>query len=120
MAGISTHLTRSTLSLLSTSLRRSHSSKDRLSCSSSSSASPLMDPQNGGRRRFMEFPYVSAPHRNLMVELVSMIETRLDSFLLPCNLPPDVQYYQNPSGTAHASLHVRSGLKSSPVLALAL
>uniref|UniRef100_A0A5B6Z562 red chlorophyll catabolite reductase n=1 Tax=Davidia involucrata TaxID=16924 RepID=A0A5B6Z562_DAVIN len=74
-----------------------------------------MDPQSGGRKRFMEFPYVSDPHRDLMVELVSMVETRLDSYLLPCNLPPDVQYYHNQSGTAHATLHIRSGLNSSTI-----
>lgn len=82
----------------------------------SSSASTPMDPQNGGRRTFMEFPYVSAPHRDLMVELVSTVENRLDPYLLPCKLPPDVQYYENQSGTAHAALQVRSGIQSSQVL----
>ncbi|KAA8531698.1 hypothetical protein F0562_006585 [Nyssa sinensis] len=85
------------------------------SSSSSLSASSPMDPQSGGCKTFMEFPYVSTPHKDLMAELVSVLETRLDSYLLPCNLPPDVQYYQNQSGTAHASLHIRSGLKSSQI-----
>lgn len=50
-----------------------------------------------------------------MMDLVSTVETRLDSFLLPSNLPPDVQSYQNQNGTAHASLHVRSGVPSSQI-----
>lgn len=83
----------------------------------SSSSPSLTDPQyGGGRSRFMEFPHVSAPHRDLMVELVSAVEARLDSYLLPCTLPPDVQYYENQSGTAQATLHVRSGHDSSPVI----
>ncbi|KAG5535637.1 hypothetical protein RHGRI_023405 [Rhododendron griersonianum] len=89
-----------------------------ISCSpsSSSSPSPLMAPQSeDGRKRFMEFPYVSAPHRDLMVDLFSTMESRLGSYLLPCTLPPDVQYYHNEGGTALASLHVRSGLKPSPI-----
>lgn len=66
-----------------------------------------------GRRRFMEFPFVSTPHRDLMAELVSTMETRLEPHLLPCMLPPDVQYYQNQTNAAHASLHIRSGCKPS-------
>lgn len=61
----------------------------------------------------MDFPYVSAPHKDLMVDLVSTVETRLDSFLNPCSLPPDVQSYQNETGTAHAAIHLRSGVQSS-------
>ncbi|CAL5326248.1 unnamed protein product [Camellia sinensis] len=79
-----------------------------------STSSPQMDPQIGGSsKRFMDFPYVSAPHRDLMVELVSTMESRLESYLLPCTLPQDVQYYHNHTGTAHACLHIRSGLKPS-------
>ncbi|KAK9948915.1 hypothetical protein M0R45_004468 [Rubus argutus] len=70
---------------------------------------------NQGPTKFMEFPYVSTPHKSLMVDLVSTVETRLASQLLPCALPPDVQYYENESGTNHASLHIRSGLTSSPI-----
>ncbi|KAK2998903.1 hypothetical protein RJ639_023349 [Escallonia herrerae] len=62
----------------------------------------------------MEFAYVSGPRRELMVELVSTLETRLATHLLPCDLPPDVQYYQHQTGTAQATLHVRSGIQSSP------
>lgn len=79
-------------------------------------ASSPMDLNNQASKiKFTDFPYVSAPHRNLMVDLVSTLETRLGSQLLPCTLPPDVQYYQNETGTNHASLHIRSGLASSPV-----
>ncbi|GKU94739.1 hypothetical protein SLEP1_g8185 [Rubroshorea leprosula] len=79
--------------------------------SSSSHASSPMDHS----QKFMEFPFVSAPHRDLMVDLVSMIETRLDSQLGPDTLPPDVKYYHNQSGTAQGTLHSRSGLSSSKV-----
>ncbi|KAK6924063.1 Red chlorophyll catabolite reductase [Dillenia turbinata] len=73
-----------------------------------------MEAQEEGRRRFMEFPYVSGPHRDLMVDLVSTVETRLGSQLRPCTLPQDVQFYQNQTGSAQASLQIRSGDKSSP------
>lgn len=63
----------------------------------------------------MDFPYLSAPQRDLMVGLVSTVETRLQSHLLPCTLPPEVQSYSNDTGTAHGSLHIRSGTNSSPV-----
>nr|GMC99263.1 red chlorophyll catabolite reductase, chloroplastic [Ipomoea batatas] len=86
--------------------------RNRIPCSKS----PLMEPLHSeSHTKFMEFPYVSAPHRDLMVQLVSSVETRLESALQPCTLPPDVQYYQNPTGSAHASLHVRSGLPSSRI-----
>ncbi|PON48903.1 Red chlorophyll catabolite reductase [Trema orientale] len=86
-----------------------------LSVSASTTPSQIMDLHNKGRRKFIEFPYVSAPHKKLMVDLVSMLDSRFDSHLLPCTLPPDVQYYQNQSGTSHASLHIRSGHVSSPI-----
>lgn len=79
-----------------------------------------MDPHDEGGKKFKDFPYVSPPHRDLMVDLVSMVENRLDSQLLPCTLPPDVQYYQNESGSASASLHIRSGHKPSKVISTLL
>ncbi|KAL5754920.1 hypothetical protein ACOSP7_023140 [Xanthoceras sorbifolium] len=79
------------------------------------SATPASSNPVEGRRKFMEFPYVSAPVRNLMVDLVSTLENRLDSQLLPCTLPSDVQYYENQTGNAQASLQIRSGLHSSPI-----
>ncbi|XP_027165031.1 red chlorophyll catabolite reductase, chloroplastic [Coffea eugenioides] len=85
--------------------------RTRISCLSSSSSSPRMDPQT----KFMEFPHVSAPIRDLMLGLVSSVETHLGSSLLPCSLPPDVQYYQNPNGNAEGTVFVRSAIPSSPV-----
>ncbi|XP_030499473.2 red chlorophyll catabolite reductase isoform X1 [Cannabis sativa] len=102
-----------TASLQSSSLTRPPSN----SVSVSAFTTPFrMELDNNERRRkFIEFPYVSSSHKKLMVDLVSMVETRLDSQLLPCTLPPDVQYYQNQNDTSHASLHIRSGHPSSPI-----
>lgn len=58
---------------------------------------------------------MSVPHRELMVELVSTMENRLGTSLLPCTLPSHVQYFENQTATAHASLYVRSGNSSSQV-----
>ncbi|KAM1174828.1 hypothetical protein FF1_027340 [Malus domestica] len=69
----------------------------------------------GAKRSSKTFLYMSAPHKDLMIEFVSELDTRLGSQLLPCTLPPDVQYYQNESGANHASPHIRSGLSSSPI-----
>ncbi|ESR39133.1 Red chlorophyll catabolite reductase [Citrus sinensis] len=92
--------------------KSSTSSTAKVNCSAAPSSSP-MDSHNEGRKKFMEFPYASGPVRQLMVDLVSTVENTLDSQLLPCTLPPDVQYYENQNGTAQASLQIRSGLKSS-------
>ena len=119
---ITSHFLLSPLSLLPSLSSRSISqysvsSKRASIMAASSSSKSFTDPQQGGgRSRFMEFPHVSAPHRDLMVEIASALEARLDSHLLPCTLPPDVQYYENQTGTAQASLHVRSGHDSSPVI----
>lgn len=67
------------------------------------------------RRKFMEFPYVSPTRKQIMVDLMSTVEDRLQSQLLPCSLPPDVRNFKNPNGSAEASLHIRSGEKSSLV-----
>ncbi|KAK7842993.1 red chlorophyll catabolite reductase, chloroplastic isoform X2 [Quercus suber] len=91
----------------------SRSRSKTFSCCSSASSSQMELNNEFGVTKFKEFPYVSAPHRNLMVDLVSTVENRLGSQLLPCTLPPDVQYYQNQTGSAHASLHTRSGNKPS-------
>ena len=97
----------------SRSRSKTFSSSSSSSCCSSASSSQMELNNEFGVTKFKEFPYVSAPHRNLMVDLVSTVENRLGSQLLPCSLPPDVQYYQNQSGSAHASLHTRSGNKPS-------
>ncbi|KAL9158164.1 hypothetical protein ABFS82_08G049500 [Erythranthe guttata] len=77
--------------------------------------SASMDSGDELRAKFMEFPYASAPQRDLMVELLSSVETHLGPSLHPCTLPSDVQHFGNPDGTAHASIHLRSGLPSSQV-----
>ncbi|KAK6128978.1 hypothetical protein DH2020_037285 [Rehmannia glutinosa] len=74
-----------------------------------------MDSGDELRAKFMEFPYVSGSQRNLMVELLSSVDSRLGSSLQPCTLPPDVQHFENPTGSARASLHLRSGLPSSQI-----
>ncbi|KAI3799032.1 hypothetical protein L1987_34320 [Smallanthus sonchifolius] len=110
MAAITGHLAFSSVFCSSPKFRNSSCSspsRARFSCSTSKS--------HGDRMAFMDFPYVSSSHRDLMVDLVSTVETRLDSFLNPCSLPPDVQSYQNETGTAHAALHLRSGVQSSPI-----
>lgn len=63
----------------------------------------------------MEFPYLSVPHRSLMVDLVSTMETRLGSHLHPSSLPEDVQNFQNESGSSQGTLHIRSGNHDSEV-----
>ena len=85
-----------------------------------SSSSPQMELHNQGRSKFIEFPFVSTPHRELMANLLTTVENRLGSQLLPCTLPLDVQHCQNQTGTAQASLHIRSGHHSSPVKSLKL
>ncbi|KAL5101132.1 hypothetical protein RYX36_005459 [Vicia faba] len=87
----------------------SYSSRFSISCSQ-------MDTHNNqGRSKFLELPFVSAPHKNLMLDLVSSLEDRLQSHLLPCSLPPDVQYYKNNSGSSQISLHVTPGNTHSPI-----
>ncbi|KAL8473185.1 hypothetical protein ACS0TY_029462 [Phlomoides rotata] len=68
------------------------------------------------RAKFMEFPYASPPIRNLMLELLSTVDTHLGPSLHPdSTLPRDVQHFENSTATAHASLHLRSGLPSSQI-----
>lgn len=94
------------------SLLSSSSSRLQLSASSSSSSSAM---ETNGRSKFLDFPFVSAPHKNLMVDLVSSFENRFHSQLLPCSLPPDVQHYQSQTGAAQVSLHIRPGHTDSPI-----
>jgi red chlorophyll catabolite reductase len=68
------------------------------------------------RSKFLEFPYVSAPHKNLTFDLVLKVEDRFQSQLLPCSLPPDVQYCKSNSGTSQVSLHITPGNTDSPVI----
>ncbi|KAK4416199.1 Red chlorophyll catabolite reductase, chloroplastic [Sesamum alatum] len=84
----------------------------RIRCSGLSAS---MDSGDEMRAKLMEFPYVSAPHRDLMVEMLSSLDTKLGSSLQPCALPPDVQHFGNPAGTAYAAMQLRPGVPSSQV-----
>jgi red chlorophyll catabolite reductase len=99
----------SPLSILSSS-----SSSSRLQLSAPR-CSIMDDTHKQSRSKFLEFPYVSAPHKNLMLDLVSKVEDRFQSQLLPCSLPPDVQYYKSNSGTSQVSLHITPGNTESPI-----
>lgn len=113
MATITAHFSSSFISYSSPKFHSSYSfpsTTTRFTCSASKTPT-----QHNDRMSFMNFPYVSTSHKDLMVDLVSTVENRLDSFLNPCTLPPDIQSYQNDTGTAHAALHLRSGVQSSPV-----
>jgi hypothetical protein len=93
----------------------SSSSSSRLQLSAPR-CSMMDDTHKQSRSKFLEFPYVSAPHKNLMLDLVSKVEDRFQSQLLPCSLPPDVQYYKSNSGTSQVSLHITPGNTDSPVI----
>ncbi|XP_042378901.1 red chlorophyll catabolite reductase-like isoform X2 [Zingiber officinale] len=62
-----------------------------------------------------EFPYLPPAQRDLMVEVLSMVETGLGPQLLPSTVPSDVLSYQNPSGSAHGALDIRYGGRDSTV-----
>ncbi|KAF6144002.1 hypothetical protein GIB67_017610 [Kingdonia uniflora] len=79
------------------------------------SSMDLPVPDRQQQKGFMDFPHISTTHRNLMVELVSTMETRLATELLPSSLPADVQYYQNESGSAQGTLHIQTGIETSMV-----
>ncbi|KAJ0968678.1 hypothetical protein J5N97_021555 [Dioscorea zingiberensis] len=63
----------------------------------------------------LEFPYLPAPHRELMVSLLSTLDARLGSHLLPSSVPADVLSFHNDSATSFGSLDIRSGGHDSPV-----
>ncbi|KAF5736142.1 hypothetical protein HS088_TW14G00277 [Tripterygium wilfordii] len=67
------------------------------------------------QRKLMEFPHLSAAHRDLMLSLIMALESRLDSHLLPVSVPPDVEFYQNETTGSQGSLCVRKGHHSSPI-----
>ncbi|XP_027331728.1 red chlorophyll catabolite reductase, chloroplastic [Abrus precatorius] len=118
---ICNHFLYSPLSLLSSSSSSfstpfSTSSLSLKFSASSVSCSLMEDTHNNhGRTKFLEFPFVSGAHKNLMVDLVSTLENRFNSQLLPCSLPPHIQHYQSQSGSAQASLHIRAGHTNSPI-----
>lgn len=75
--------------------------------------------RSGGRgaaeSKLMEFPHLTAAHRDLMVDLIQGVENGVGEHLLPSTVPPDVEYYENQSGTSQGTLLIRSALQSSPV-----
>ncbi|KAF1864071.1 hypothetical protein Lal_00048636 [Lupinus albus] len=103
------HFLHSPISILSSSSSSSSSSRSKLKPFVSKS---VMDDRSN---KFKEFPFVSIEHKNLMVDLVSTLENRFDSQLLPSTLPSHVQHYQNPNATSQASLHIRSAHAHSPI-----
>lgn len=79
---------------------------------------PQPQPQPHMRRHstLMEFPHLSASHKELMAGIIPALETRLQSELLPSSVvPQDVEYYQNQTGLSQGTLHIRRGLQSSHV-----
>ncbi|CAK9315247.1 unnamed protein product [Citrullus colocynthis] len=75
--------------------------------------------RSGGRAapesKLMEFPHLTAAHRDLMVDLIQGVENGVGEHLLPSTVPPDVEYYENQSGTSQGTLLIRSALQSSPI-----
>ncbi|KAG0447432.1 hypothetical protein HPP92_028317 [Vanilla planifolia] len=65
------------------------------------------------KRRDKDFPFLPPAHRALTLDLFSAIDDRLDSVLLPSTVPSDVLRFQNPQGTAHGSVEIRSGSPTS-------
>ncbi|GER30881.1 red chlorophyll catabolite reductase [Striga asiatica] len=113
MATISAGFSRSTFNFSRPFSSSPISSRPSFSRARFSRSSASMDSSDELRSKFMEFPYVSGSHRDLMVDLLSSVETRLGSSLESCTLPPDVQHFENSTGSARGSLHLRSGLPSS-------
>ncbi|KAG6605234.1 Red chlorophyll catabolite reductase, chloroplastic, partial [Cucurbita argyrosperma subsp. sororia] len=74
-----------------------------------------VDPAGIVASKLKEFPHLSASHRALMTDLVGATESRLEDHLLPCTLPPDVEYFQNQNGTSQGSLLIRSGSPDSSI-----
>ncbi|CAA7035837.1 unnamed protein product [Microthlaspi erraticum] len=100
--------------LTSTQTKPSRSSKNLIARAQSQSMEDHIhdDPL---RQKFMEFPYVTATRKQLMVDIISTVEDHFQPLLLPCSLPPDVRNFKNPNGSAEASIYIRSGEKSSPI-----
>ncbi|KAK7276980.1 hypothetical protein RIF29_18129 [Crotalaria pallida] len=111
------------LSILSSSSSSSSSSSFPSSSRSSlqlSACCSAMEDDDGSSKsksksKFKEFPFVSVSHKSLMLDLVSTLENRFQSQLLPSTLPPHVQHYQNTASTAQASLHIRAGHPHSSI-----
>ncbi|KAM7250763.1 hypothetical protein ACFE04_022646 [Oxalis oulophora] len=71
----------------------------------------------GHNSKLMEFPHLVSAHKEVMVNLITSLEGRLDSQLLPSSatVPPDVEYYQNQSGSSQGTLSIRRGIPSSAI-----
>ncbi len=82
------------------------------------SSSNNMEQQQSRGSKLKEFPYLLESHKDTMVGLISAVENRLGSHLLPSSVPPDVEYYQNDSGSSQGTLYIRCGIHSSPVRTL--
>lgn len=84
---------------------------------SSSNAPFEMDEQKIRGQKLMDFPHLLPPHKDVMVGLISALDKRLRSHLLPSSVsvPSDVEYYENQSGASQGSLCINRGLDSSPV-----
>ncbi|PKA63778.1 Red chlorophyll catabolite reductase, chloroplastic [Apostasia shenzhenica] len=61
------------------------------------------------------FPYLPPANRNLMLDLLAAVDRRLNPSLLPSTVPPGVLLFQNPQGSSHGSVDIRSGSPSSSV-----
>eukprot|EP00262_Sarcandra_glabra_P001233 TRINITY_DN1125_c0_g1_i2.p1 TRINITY_DN1125_c0_g1~~TRINITY_DN1125_c0_g1_i2.p1 ORF type:complete len:303 (-),score=39.29 TRINITY_DN1125_c0_g1_i2:277-1185(-) len=77
-------------------------------------SSPIMS-SSSDRRKLMDFPHLSATHRNLMVEILSEIEMRIGSQLLPSSIPQDLEYFENQAGSSQGAMSIRSGDKDSKI-----
>ncbi|XP_078444710.1 accelerated cell death 2 (ACD2) [Wolffia australiana] len=62
-----------------------------------------------------DFPYLSPANRNLMLDLVSTIESSLGAQLLPSAVPDDVRSFQNAAGNCRGSTDIRHGVDGSKV-----
>lgn len=85
-------------------------------CSVSCSLTEDQQTHDQWRSKFLEFPFVSCSHKNVMIDIVSTVENRFESQLLPCSLPSDVQFFQSHTATSQASLHIRPGHQNSQVI----
>lgn len=100
------------------------------SSSSSSSSLPSLLPPNSIKRfgvvrasmdepaapsPVMEFPHLPPSHRDLMVDLLSTIETQLGTYLLPSAVPSDVLSFRGQGGASQGALDIRSGSQDSSV-----
>ncbi|XP_020104255.1 red chlorophyll catabolite reductase [Ananas comosus] len=91
-----------------------------------SSLSPPPPPTNRGRtttvrssmedrRRSRVSLFPPLPHRDLMLDVISAVDSRLSPHLLPSSVPSDVLSFRNPTGSSLGSLDIRRGSPASSV-----